>query len=111
MLFGSWDPGRSGPRAAADLLVPGGPFDQEACWQNRCAIIRECTRRTRQTGPGRLALGERWDPGAHGVAALDVTAYDAVYVALPGALDCELVTGDERLANAPNPRGFARVLP
>lgn len=31
----------------------------------------------------------------------DVTAYDAVYVALAEHLDCVLVTGDERLAAAP----------
>lgn len=31
----------------------------------------------------------------------NVTAYDAVYVALAERLDCVLVTGDERLAAAP----------
>ena len=31
----------------------------------------------------------------------NVTAYDAVYVALAERLDCVLVTGDERLASAP----------
>lgn len=31
----------------------------------------------------------------------NVTAYDACYVALAEALDCPLLTGDSRLANAP----------
>lgn len=40
----------------------------------------------------------------------NVTAYDAVYVALAEALDCELLTGDQRLANAPGPTCVIRVL-
>lgn len=40
----------------------------------------------------------------------NVTAYDAVYVALAEALDCDLVTGDRRLANAPGPRCVIRLL-
>ena len=40
----------------------------------------------------------------------DVTAYDAMYVALAEALGCQLVTGDERLASAPGPRCIIRVL-
>ena len=32
----------------------------------------------------------------------NVTAYDACYVALAEALECTLVTSDQRLANAPN---------
>jgi len=40
----------------------------------------------------------------------DVTAYDAMYVALAEALRCELLTGDERLATAPGPRCTVRVL-
>ena len=46
---------------------------------------------------------------AYGLRA-NVTAYDAVYVALAEALDCELVTGDKRLANATGPRCAIRVL-
>jgi predicted nucleic acid-binding protein len=33
----------------------------------------------------------------------NVSAYDATYVALAEATDCELVTGDGRLARAPGP--------
>ncbi len=40
----------------------------------------------------------------------NVTAYDAMYVALAEALGCELVTGDRRLATAPGPRCVIRVL-
>ncbi len=40
----------------------------------------------------------------------NVTAYDASYVALAEALDCELLTGDERLAKATVPRCAVRVL-
>lgn len=39
-----------------------------------------------------------------------VTAYDATYVALAEALDCDLVTGDQRLAKATGPRCSIRVL-
>jgi predicted nucleic acid-binding protein len=41
----------------------------------------------------------------------NVTAYDATYVALAEALDCELVTADRRLSTAPGPRCTIRVLP
>ena len=40
----------------------------------------------------------------------NVTAYDSVYVALAETLDCELLTGDQRLANASGPRCAIRVL-
>ena len=40
----------------------------------------------------------------------NVTAYDAAYVALAEALGCELLTGDQRLANAPGPQCAIRVL-
>lgn len=40
----------------------------------------------------------------------NVTAYDATYVALAEILACELVTGDQRLANAAGPRCIIRVL-
>jgi len=40
----------------------------------------------------------------------NVTAYDAVYVALAEVLDCELLTGDRRLANATGPRCKIRLL-
>ena len=40
----------------------------------------------------------------------NVTAYDATYVALAEALDCELLTGDRRLANARGSRCPIRVL-
>lgn len=40
----------------------------------------------------------------------NVTAYDALYVALAEALGCGLVTGDQRLATAPGPRCVIRVL-
>ena len=39
-----------------------------------------------------------------------VTVYDAVYVALAEALDCDLLTGDARLAQAPGPRCGIQVL-
>lgn len=42
-------------------------------------------------------LGRIWD------LREDLTAYDASYVALAEALDCELVTADARLAQAPGP--------
>lgn len=41
----------------------------------------------------------------------NVTAYDATYVALAEILGCELVTADQRLANAPGPRCTVRLLP
>lgn len=34
----------------------------------------------------------------------NVTAYDATYIAIAEALDCVLVTGDTKLANASGPR-------
>lgn len=40
----------------------------------------------------------------------NLTAYDATYVALAEALDCELLTADQRLANATGPRCVIRVL-
>ena len=40
----------------------------------------------------------------------NVTAYDATYVALAEILGCELLTGDERLVNAPGPRCVIRCL-
>jgi predicted nucleic acid-binding protein len=39
-----------------------------------------------------------------------VTAYDATYVALAEILGCELLTGDQRLVNAPGPRCVVRLL-
>lgn len=39
-----------------------------------------------------------------------VTAYDATYVALAEALDCELLTSDDRLSRAPGIRCPVRVL-
>lgn len=39
-----------------------------------------------------------------------VTVYDATYVALAEALDCDLVTADSRLARAAGPRCTIRVL-
>lgn len=40
----------------------------------------------------------------------NVTAYDAMYVALAEILGCELLTADQRLARAPGPRCAVRVL-
>ncbi len=40
----------------------------------------------------------------------NVTAYDACYVALAEVLGCELLTGDQRLANASGPKCPVRVL-
>jgi predicted nucleic acid-binding protein len=40
----------------------------------------------------------------------NVTAYHAAYGALAELLDCELLTGDRRLANAPGPRCKIRLL-
>jgi predicted nucleic acid-binding protein len=40
----------------------------------------------------------------------DVTPYDASYVALAEALDCQLLTADRRLANATGPGCSVRVL-
>ena len=40
----------------------------------------------------------------------NVTAYDAAYVALAETLDCELLTGDGRLGDAPGPSCPIRVL-
>ncbi|MGL5862196.1 MAG: type II toxin-antitoxin system VapC family toxin [Phycicoccus sp.] len=40
----------------------------------------------------------------------DVNAYDAIYVALAEALDCELLTADRRLAGASGPRCRIRLL-
>lgn len=40
----------------------------------------------------------------------NVTAYDAAYVALAEILNCELLTGDQRLANASGPRCPIRLL-
>jgi predicted nucleic acid-binding protein len=40
----------------------------------------------------------------------NVTAYGSAYVALAEALECELLTGDQRLADAPGPRCTIRVL-
>jgi predicted nucleic acid-binding protein len=39
-----------------------------------------------------------------------VTVYDAAYVALAEVLDCELLTGDARLAKAPGPKCVIRLL-
>lgn len=40
----------------------------------------------------------------------NVTAYDATYIALAEALQCELLTADNRLANAPGTRCVIRVI-
>ncbi len=40
----------------------------------------------------------------------NVTVYDSAYVALAEALSCELLTADQRLANASGPRCIIRVL-
>jgi predicted nucleic acid-binding protein len=40
----------------------------------------------------------------------NVTAYDASYIALAEVLECELVTGDARLAKAPGTRCAIRLL-
>jgi len=40
----------------------------------------------------------------------NVTAYGSAYVALAEALDCELLTADQRLASAPGPLCAIRVL-
>ena len=40
----------------------------------------------------------------------NVTAYDGAYVALPKALDCELVTGDARLGRSSGHRCRNRIL-
>ena len=40
----------------------------------------------------------------------NVTVYDAAYVALAETLACELLTADQRLANASGPRCTIRVL-
>jgi len=40
----------------------------------------------------------------------NVTTSDAAYVALAELLDCELLTGDQRLANASGPRCSIRLL-
>jgi predicted nucleic acid-binding protein len=40
----------------------------------------------------------------------NVTAYDAAYVALAEILGCELLTGDQKLANAPGTRCMVRLL-
>jgi predicted nucleic acid-binding protein len=40
----------------------------------------------------------------------NVTVYDATYRALAEALDCELLTADQRLAHASGPRCAIRVL-
>ncbi|MGB9112395.1 MAG: type II toxin-antitoxin system VapC family toxin, partial [Acidimicrobiales bacterium] len=40
----------------------------------------------------------------------NVTAYDATYIALAELLGCELLTADQRLANAPGPRCVVRLL-
>lgn len=40
----------------------------------------------------------------------NISAYDAAYVALAETLDCELLTADRRLANAPGKRCPVRVL-
>ena len=39
-----------------------------------------------------------------------VTSYDAAYVALAELLECELLTGDARLAKAPGPKCPVRLL-
>jgi predicted nucleic acid-binding protein len=40
----------------------------------------------------------------------NVTPYDAAYIGLAEALDCELVTADARLAKAPGPRCRFRIV-
>jgi predicted nucleic acid-binding protein len=40
----------------------------------------------------------------------NLTVYDAAYVALAEALDCDLLTGDARVAKAPGPRCRIEVL-
>ena len=40
----------------------------------------------------------------------NVTAYDATYVALAEVIGCDLLTADQRLANAPGPRCPIRLL-
>jgi len=40
----------------------------------------------------------------------NMTAYDATYLALAEILECALLTGDQRLANATGPRCTIRML-
>lgn len=40
----------------------------------------------------------------------NITAYDATYVALAEVLGCDLLTADQRLANASGPRCTIRIL-
>ncbi len=40
----------------------------------------------------------------------NVTPYDATYIALAELLECELLTGDRRLARVPGPRCTIRIL-
>lgn len=40
----------------------------------------------------------------------NVTPYDAAYIGLAETLDCDLVTGDARLAKAPGPRCQIRIV-
>jgi predicted nucleic acid-binding protein len=47
---------------------------------------------------------------AHGLRA-NVTPYDAAYIGVAEALDCDLVTADARLAKALGPRCQFRIIP
>lgn len=59
---------------------------------------------TAERYPHAAFIGRAWQLRAN------VSAYDAVYVALAEALACLLVTGDARLAAAPGPRCEVRLL-
>lgn len=107
---------RSELRAAGDLTAPD-LVDVETV-----AVLRK--RWLAQTiSDGRFDAGVRhlqqWDFERVPTLALvrrayelraNVTAYDATYVALAEALDCELLTADQRLAGATGPRCRIRVL-
>jgi predicted nucleic acid-binding protein len=68
------------------------------------AAVDDLTSLAFQCYPSRMFVRRAYELRAN------LTAFDAVYVALAESLDCALVTADRRLSRSPGPRCAIRVL-
>ncbi len=116
------DDGGDGRLARAELRAAGELAAPDLVDIETTAVFRKrWLAGTMSTERFEAAIGDLAELGVHRVPALrlvrrafelraSVSAYDAVYVALAEALDCELLTGDRRLATAAGPRCAMRLL-
>ena len=116
------DDGSDGERARAEFAGAGGVAAPDLVDVETVAVLRKCwiagtvTARRFATAIDDLeAIDlERYPTLAFARRAYELrnnlTAYDAMYVALAELLSCELLTGDEKLKHASGPRCPVRVL-